>query len=83
MPYTPPKEKPIPCRKIRDSVILVQVSTRKFRFAQRYSSGGYSNGYMNLNRYEFISEPLTYSEAFDWLKENDNFSIPSTFPEES
>ncbi len=55
---------------VKQDTIIVRVSKRKYRIARMMHDGtGYSNisggntGLTNIREYEFISDPLTFSEV--------------------
>lgn len=62
--------------RVKDDIIVVQVSQRKYRLAQQVNDGsGYSNfdlgevGITNIRRYEFISGSLDLRNIYQMLRE--------------
>lgn len=71
-----PRRQKYRARPIRDDIIVVRVSDRRYRLAQQTKNGeGYTNfgggeiGLTNIREYEFISEPVSFVQLHKLLPE--------------
>jgi hypothetical protein len=64
------------CKKLRDDIVIVKVSDRKYRIGRIDNSTRYCWGFINYREVKYLTDSLNHHEL---ILELDKYSLPDTY----
>jgi hypothetical protein len=72
----------IECRRLKDGLVVVRLSPRRYQIAKLDGGHGFYHGFTNLVSGDWLTAPLTHSGLLIHLRDHPELSEPSRWDEE-